>query len=556
VNLYDKENIMGIKDAIFLFNKQISPKKLLKQILSDPKNQSYYKEIAQNFFFSDEAIIQGNDIENFFSGVDIYYNASIGALCVNRTGFVEFNGAKIDILDPVVTLKQNLYAYLILPPLNTKDPGYLVIDNILKIIKDKKILNHTSIENIQKALDFAIKGYGITILLAKGIEPVNGKEAEIKLFFELSAKAGKLKDDGSIDFKEREKFINVKAGEQIGEYIEGRKAVKGYDVFGNEIEPTIESHTGYKAGKNLKIEGSKVLAAIDGIVELDESNRVSINNVIKIDKDIDLSTGNIKSESSILVNGKINPGFLVETEADLIVEESIFNANIKVGGNCRVRHGISGEMQKNKVFVKKDLVAEYIENANIKCGGNIQFTNSILHSKIICGGSIKGIGKSVIIGGEIFASRGIIANEIGSKLAVPTTLIVGVDIERESKLEELKQQLLALTYKLKQVRLSIGDDYFKDPENFLRKLPDSKLDDFEKKLDQFFNLIDTQKELEESLNNLKKSISFKDATIQIKIRIFDGVIIRFGSEVYQNKKEMSGPITFYFDEQQHKILFR
>ncbi|NLJ04156.1 MAG: DUF342 domain-containing protein [Exilispira sp.] len=149
-----------------------------------------------------------------------------------------------------------------------------------------------------------------------------------------------------------------------------------------------------------------------------------------------------------------------------------------------------------------------------------------------------------------------IANEIGSKLAAPTTLIVGVDIERESKLEELKQQLLASTYKLKQVRLSIGDDYFKDPENFLRKLPDSKLDEFEKKLDQFFNLIDTQKELEESINNLKKSISFKDATIQIKIRIFDGVIIRFGSEVYQNKKEMSGPVTFYFDEQQHKILFR
>jgi len=254
--------------------------------------------------------------------------------------------------------------------------------------------------------------------------------------------------------------------------------------------------------------------------------------------------------------GKINPGFLVETSSDLIVEDAVFNSNLHVGGNCIIHHGITGELQKNNILVKGNLTCEYIENSVIRCEKNLQFTSSILHSKINCGGTIKGIGKAIIIGGEIFASQGIYVNELGSKLAVPTSVIVGVDIERENKLAELKQQAIAIAYKLKQAKLTIGENYFKDPEGFLSKLPDNKLDEFEKKIDLFFNLIDKQKDIEQKANALKKSITFKEAVVSIKIRIYEGVTIKFGEETFINKKEMSGPITFYFDDQEHKIKFK
>jgi len=437
-----------------------------------------------------------------------------------------------------------------------KTSSNLSVSYIFEAIKEKGIINTTSEENIQKAFDYAKKGYGIVILIAKGKELVNGREEEVKPFFDLKEKAGKLKDDGTIDFKEKEKFLNIKAQDVIGEYVAGKKPEKGYDVFGNEIPAFVEKNSGYKIGKNLKVEGNKVISEINGIIEIDEFNKISVSNIIKIEKDVDLSTGNIKSESSIHIMGKINPGFLVETSADLFVDDAVFNSNVKVGGNCVIRHGITGELQKNNIIVKGNLTCEYIENSVVRCEKNLQFSSSILHSKINCGGTVKGTGKAVIIGGEIFASQGIYANEIGSKLSVPTVLIVGVDIQRESKLAELKQQAIALAYKLKQAKLAIGDNYFKDPEGFLSKLPDNKLDEFEKKIDLFFNLIDKQKEIESTVNALRKSITFKDAVVSIKIRIYEDVTIKFGDEIYINKKEMSGPVTFYFDEQEHKIKFK
>ncbi|MFN3411985.1 MAG: DUF342 domain-containing protein [Exilispira sp.] len=547
---------MGVKDAIFFFDKSIQVRKIIKQILQDTKNQSLFQQLQNNFFFADEVIIQGEGIENYFQGDDIYYNEGLGGFCVKKTGFIEFAGIKINVVDFIVTLKNNLYAYLILPPLNLKVSTNVNVSYIFEAIKAMGIVNYTSEENIQKAFDYAKKGYGIIILIAKGTEPKNGKEEEIKLFFDLHEKAGKLKEDGTIDYKEKEKFLNVKAGDVLGEYIPGIKPVKGYDVFGNEITPIIEKNSGYKLGKNLRVEGNKVIANINGIIEVDEFNKISISNIIKIEKDVDLSTGNVKSESSIHIMGKINPGFTVETTADLIVDDAVFNSNLRVGGNCSIKHGITGEAQKNSIIVKGNLTCEYIENSVIRCEKNLQFANSILHSRITCGGTIKGTGKAIIIGGELFASQGIYANEIGSKLSVPTILIVGVDIERENKLNELKQQSIALAYKLKQAKLSIGDNYFKDPEGFLSKLPDNKLDEFEKKIDIFFNLIDKKKEIEEEVNNLKKSITFKNAVVVAKIRIYDGVTIKFGDETYINKKEMSGPVTFYYDEQEHKIKFK
>ncbi len=547
---------MGVKDAIFFFDKSVQVRKIIRQILQDTKNQALYQQIQGNFFFADEVIIQGEGIENYFQGDDIYYNAGLGGLCVKKTGFVEFGGIKINVVDFIVTLKNDLYAYMILPPLNMKLSSNLEVKYILEAIKEKHIVNTVSEENINKAFELARKGMGIIILISKGKEPVNGKEDEIKLFFDLHEKAGKLKEDGTIDFKEKEKFLNVKAKDVIGEYIPGKKPEKGVDVFGNEISPIVEKSSGYKIGKNLKIEGNKVIAAIDGIIEIDEYNKVSISNIIKIEKDVDFSTGNIKSDSTVHIMGKVNPGFTVETSADLIVEDAVFNSNLKIGGDCKIKHGITGEINKTNIIIKGNLSCEYIENSVIRCEKDLYFANSILHSKIKCGGILKSTGKGIVIGGEIFASKGIYINELGSKLAVPTTVIVGVDIERENKLNELKQQSIAIAYKLKQTKLAIGENYFKDPEGYLAKIPDNKLDEFEKKIDAFFNLIDKQKEIEANVNTLKKSITFKDAVVSIKIRVYDGVTIKFGEENYTIKKEMSGPVTFYLDENEHKIKFK
>lgn len=542
---------MGLKDAVFLIEKSLNVKSTINEILKNPRDVQLFEKLKNNFVLPNQLIIQGSGIENFFKGDDIYYNYSLGGICSNKFGFAQFLGVSVEIISPLVPVNKNMFLYLILPPLNEKTSS-LTTDLILQEIDKMKVKTEIKKENIEKAINLAKNGKGFVTLIGKGKEPVNGSVYKVKLYFNPTAEIGLKKEDGTIDFKERNIVKNIKKGEILGEYTPEIKSENGYDIFGNTIEAKKDTNYTYIVGKNIEMtENNKLISQIDGIFKL-EDKTISISDTLTIPQDVDLTIGNINCLVSVHVNGKINQGFRIEVGKDLIVDEFVNRSDLKVLGNLKVKNGLIGEGDKYKIIVRNNIDVEYIENCNVWCGGDLLFDKNITHSTITCGGKIIAKGKGVIIGGKILASKGIEVNELGSKMSVATAIIVGIDIKKDIRKQEIEKKLKLLEVQIAKLKNDIGDAYFNNPEEFISKLPDDKLEKYEILINNFANLMEERKNLINELEELNKNLNFKDAKVIIRNIAYENVSIYFGNTKYEIKNPIRTTV-FFWDDKEKKI---
>lgn len=542
-------------EQTFYFNKRIKIRKLLNELIRSPKDQKIFKTLSENFFTPHKVIVKGNNIENYYKGDNIYYNVAAGGFSVDKLGFVEFGGIILNVIDPIITIRRDLYAYFVLPPLNENSLD-LDEDTIIRSIKKfgiKKIINH---DKIKAALTDARNGKGSLILIAKGKKTVDGRAYQVKLFVDLSKNIGQVKKDGSIDFKEVNSVKNIKKGIIIGEYIPEIKPEDGYDVFGHIKNAKYDGISNYKLGKNLKIDkNNNIIATIDGVISLTSDNVISIADKLIINGDVNLETGNIKTNINIIITGKIQEGFKVEAGKSIIVKDSIVKANVRARGDIEVKNGIIGESNKYKIITGGEIRTGYLEYANIWAAKDVKFSKSIIHSFIQSGGKIISTGKGVIIGGKIVASHGIEVVELGSKLSVPTEIVVGIDLQKELKLRSLKNQYKMNTIEIRKIKLAIGENYFKNPEKYLATISEDKFIEIEEYLENLFLLLEKQKQLENDIKRLNKSLTYPEAKIVVKNACYEGVTIFMGHTKFQVYETLKN-VTFYWDNESKTVSYR
>ncbi len=546
---------MSIHNAEFRFNKELDPDAIIKQILKDPKNQEYYKLLSENFFLSDAPLVIGDGIENLYKDNEkVYYNYSKGAFCSHRPGFLKFKGFNFEVISPIVVLKNKLRAFLILPPLDEKtlDISEKEIELEIKNSGLHKVLNK---EKILPALQAAKKGRGIILPLAKGERPKNGSVYKINLFINIDKEVGTMHEDGRMDYKEKNSIKNISKGDVLGEYIPEVKPEKGIDVFGDFIEPNIDNEYTFILGEGIeKNENNQLIAATNGIFTV-KDKKISISETLIIPGDVNLETGHIKTKVSAIIEGKIDSGFSVQTGKDLTVKGMILKANAHVGRNLEVATGIIGEGNNSKIIAKENIKAEFFENTTIWAGGDIEFNKSIIHSNISCAGKLIAKGKGVVLGGKITSSHGVEINDAGSKVSIPTTIIVGIDLRRDIKRKQLQKELSIIELNISKNKLAIGEKYFENPKQFINSLPEHKLREMERYLTKLQKLLKRRKEIQLELIDLNRLLTYKEAQIIIKGVIYDGVTLFFGNNKFQVNQKMQNVI-FYWDDKEKEITFK
>lgn len=542
-------------EQTFYFNKRIKIKKVFNDLIRSPKDQKIFKTLSENFFVPHRVIIKGNNIENYYKGENIYYNVAAGGFSVDKLGFVEFNGMLINVIDPIITLRKDLYAYLVLPPL-TENSLELDEETIIKSIKKfgiKKIINQDKIRN---ALENARKGTGSLVLIAKGKKSIDGRAYQVKLFIDLSKNIGQVKEDGTIDFKEINSIKNIKKGTIIGEYIPEIKPEDGYDVFGHIKSARYNGISNYKLGKNLKIDkNNNIVSTIDGVISVTDDKVISISDKVLINGDVSLETGNIKTNINIVITGKVQEGFKVEAGKNISVRDSIVKANVRARGNIKVKNGIIGDSNKYKIIAGGEIHTGYLEYANVWAAKDIYFSKSIIHSLIQSGGKIIATGKGVVIGGKIVASNGIEVIELGSKLSVPTEVVVGIDLQKELKLRSLNNQHKMNNIEIRKIKLAIGESYFKNPEKYLATISEDRFIEIEEHLENLFLLMEKQKQIEQQIKKLNKSLTYPDAKIVVKKACYEGVTIFMGQTKFQVFETLKN-VTIYWDDESKTISYK
>ena len=277
--------------------------------------------------------------------------------------------------------------------------------------------------------------------LSKATKPVEGKNAEIKYYFntDLTLKP-KMLEDGSVDFHSLDTIASIHEGDLIAELFPAVQGTQGTDVCGNPLLPKkVTTATLRHANRiHLSEDGLKMYSEVNGHANLVEG-KVFVSDVYEVAADVDASTGDISSEGNVEVKGNVRTGFKITAKGDIVVNGVVEGAELIADGQIILMRGIQG-MSKGKLTAKGNIIAKFIESADVvSTGGYIQ-ADAIMHSNVSAKTEVIVNGKKGFIsGGTTKSGQSIVAKTIGSTMGTTTIVEVGVDptlIEEYRKIEK------------------------------------------------------------------------------------------------------------------------
>ena len=374
------------------------------------------------------------------------------------------------------------------------------------------------------------------VIIVRGDTPVDEVSQHLVIEERLLKDTRKIEEESPIiDYKQITSYTLVKKGETLAQVIQLKEGKFGKTVKG-ELIPFKKTHIIQKKhGKNTKLENNKIVAACDGRFEL-RSNHFWVNEVFEILGDVNYRTGNISFPGDIIIHGRVNDGFKVESGGSVFCKGTLDASEVVCEKNLVINRGIIGR-KKGKVKVGGITSAKYIENCYVESQDSIYIETGILHSIIHTLSKLEMGIDSIIVGGKIFAQNGIIAHQIGTKMGIKTEIGCGTDYTIQQKLEWIKEKTVALALKLGQIEEIIKS---RDADN--KKLLEMR--------DKIKNSIHKLNEATRALIiHLDKN---ENAEIVVKGTVFPGVYIEICHISYVVPRNMEG-VRFFLDKKKGQI---
>lgn len=403
------------------------------------------------------------------------------------------------------------------------------------------------------------------VLFAEGQMPVDGDDTTFEPLVQSIVELKPTADDkGKVDFYQVRDYTNVEPNTPLMVRKPPTSGVNGFDVYGKVVPavpgkeiPFSPDSTGTIIDPN---DGNKLLANKKGYPVILE-NGVRIEDILVLD-DVNLTTGNINYEGSVLIKGSVHSGMIVDVTGDVTVNDSINNAIIKAGNNITLEAGIMGTEKKDKnkpltAATKEDEVIEesynakliaggcikanFISGTEVKAKGHIEVREYIAHSKVESEDHIyvgQEGGKGQIMGGRTLSKKGMKLKIAGASASVKTRLTVGYTAKVKQRYKELKQAILEKEEELKQICYLAK----KQVENDNAKTTNDEREKFYQKLNN--SLLRASQELEhleQEFNEVKVTITTAiQEGVEIEEQTFTNVFLNINNTKLLIEDELKG----------------
>lgn len=315
---------------------------------------------------------------------------------------------------------------------------------------DSTILN----ESLQKlaSLNIPLKN----IPFARGILPIDGKDACLRFQLEIGPLPGTILRDGTIDYRDRKIFTGVDENQVIAIRIPPTSGSPGINVLGQTIpqQPGKDITVKVSGDAAFSPETGKIIATKSGILTTIRGNEVKVSAKQVIAGDVDFSIGNIESKNSVDIKGSVHPGFSVKTKGDLRVGGNIEGAAILSKGNVVVNGGILGA--NSRLETEGDADINFAERTEIIAGGRIVIRKGAYYTTVTGDDDIFCSPESKIVGSFICCAGNFAGGDVGSHHGQAASIAAGVDGKRYLKYKSLKQQILEIENKLEILRTRKG----------------------------------------------------------------------------------------------------
>ncbi len=279
-------------------------------------------------------------------------------------------------------------------------------------------------------------------LVAKTKTCVDGIPGRYEFLFNTAVdRKPKILKDGSVDYSSINEVETVNEGDVIAKYFPATKGEDGMDVYGNVMAAKPGRELPQLKGKGFYISEDKrtYTAAMTGKITY-QSERLIISNLLEIDGDVTLVTGNIDFLGDVVIKGNVITGMIVKASGNITVNGHVEGAVLEAGKDIIMKNGMQGG-GKGEIRCRGDVSGKFFESTDIQAGGNVS-ANAILNCTIAAEGEVVVSGRlGVIVGGKTHAIRGISATTIGNMSEVKMELIAGVDNEVYAKISALEEKL-------------------------------------------------------------------------------------------------------------------
>lgn len=496
------------------------------------------------------------------AGQGILFDENNSCFRAENYGFalVERKGNFLYLTPPLEISEKNLKAYLLVMPNDqNKLPIYSDID---KIYLENKITLRQSQNFIEEALIKInpLEKVLTKILLADGKPPVEGYNEYYIAIIDVAKKAGTIKADGSIDFKELNSVHEVHKGDKIIRRFPEVKPIDGLDVFGEKIKADVKRIDSLVVGENIvKSEEPDIyISTIDGSIVRDQRG-ISIQPKVVIKGDVDYNSGNIDVGGSVEVTGSVAPGFSVKAKGDILIKGNVDDAVVEAGGNITVEVGIAGK-GATKVQAGNSVFAKYILNASVEANNEIRVQDSIINSKLFANDKvIVTADHGKIMGGEIIAKHEIYSNFIGSTNGTRTDIHVGRSIYIERVMEELKAEVIKLKQEVMDIiakaKNNYGEELFKDPKKYIAILPPPKKKGCLQLLAEMTNKNKELKNLLQQSDNIKERLALdRIPVINVRGTIYPGCDV-YIKHLHRKINDELKNVKFYEDQTDKTIRY-
>ncbi|MCI8509388.1 MAG: DUF342 domain-containing protein [Lachnospiraceae bacterium] len=404
-------------------------------------------------------------------------------------------------------------------------------------LKDWLIYKNVKTGIVEDALhDMVVQGiYGIFMEVARGKEPVKGKDGHFIFYVKNpeNEKGPKELDNGEVEYVHTKEYTIVEEGDLLAEYVPATNGEYGYTIDNTMRVPMRGKELPRLKGRGFRIEEGKYYAAAHGKVEITEIG-MQVTNLLEIPGDLDINYGHVKFDGDVYIRGDVKSGMEIKAAGNVDIKGHVGNCVIEAGKNITINNGMQGKFS-GRLKAGGNITCKFFENSKAVAGGDIT-VRSVLHSNLAAEGKIKVEGReSIVLGGSVYAVRGMEISEAGNQMEVPTKLAAGVlpammkrNAELLAMIKKVEEEVELLDKSARIMERITHTKVAKETANRRRKIIQAKI----------IKATELKKYKEEKLRSEELINSGKKARITVEKIIFPGCMVEISGNRIEIKEQI------------------
>jgi len=273
----------------------------------------------------------------------------------------------------------------------------------------------------------------VDLLIARGEKPRGSLSWEIE-FNNLNRPV--ISTTNKVDFKHLAPLPYIVEGAPLVAFMGKDQIRPGKNIFGQIVSAPVDADTlpGFCADTVEKKENTLYSKETGYLVWAD--GLLSVSKVFQVQGDVDYSTGNLKINGPVIIEGDVRSGFRVEAEGHITIKGTVDAATVySQNGDIVIGQGVMGQ-GRARVMCGGNLICGFAQDAQIAAKKNITLESYAINCTISSGGFVKLTrSNSVIRGGSVTADNGIESSYIGSERGAETELILRSYSENDKQTE-------------------------------------------------------------------------------------------------------------------------